>query len=192
MAFSGEMARKWVWFRILENVTAFPLLLGVGLNPVGDWLQKMSADSLNTLQCGFVSHQEMESVSPTLESGVCLLTVWQVGCGRRDGMSEVLHVPTLSCSSCSPQEWSWTSLLGDEILHGVEPTYPGSAIPRRPSTLWKTHEQAQLTSSEPIPIWAELLCQSLNAWEVMNGCGFVFFLLLGFFLLAMPHGQVGS
>lgn len=186
MAFSGEMARKWAWFRILENVTAFHLLLGVGLNAVGDWLQKVSAVSLNTLQCGSVSHQERESVSPTLESGVCLLTVLPVGCGRRDGMSEVLHMSTLSCSSCSPQEWSRTSLLGDEILYGVEPIHQ---IFHPVEDTWASWADIiwvhSLISRVTLPVPK---CMRSNKWLWV----FWVFLLLGFFLLAIPHEQVGS
>ena len=141
---------------------------GSGVESCGDWLQKMSAVSLNTLQCGSVSHQEMESVSPTLESGVCLLTVLPVGCGRRDGMSEVLHMSTLSCSSCSPQEWSRTSLLGDEILHGVEPIHQTfhpveDTWASRADVIWVHSLRSRVTL--PVP-----KCMRSNKWLWVYCC----------------------
>ena len=150
MAFSGEKAGKWARSRILENATALHLLLGMGLNLVVDWLQKNVYSSLSTLQCDSASHQETESISPPLESGGCLLTCQWNMAGEMVCLRSCTHLLSL-VPLPSPWEQSWTGLLGDEILCGAELSHPRLAIPRRPSTQWQTHEQAQLTSSKPIP-----------------------------------------
>lgn len=156
------LAGKFAWPRILENDTAFHLLLGLRLNPVVDWLKKKK----KSLQ--FFKYFAVCLYQP-LRDGVFfpirwIWVVFWLGLAGRMGQRrwyvsskpKVLHTSTpllLFCLRCenNTELTCWErGHCGAGLSRHPSWGHPRSAISSRLSNWWQTHEQAQLTSREPI------------------------------------------